>query len=68
VLCGPSGSGKTTLLNMMGCIDRPDTGEIQVDGQAAGAGHDGRCAVGLSRAAHRVRVPELQPAAGVDCL
>ena len=37
VLCGPSGSGKTTLLNMMGCIDRPDDGEIQVDGQAVQA-------------------------------
>ena len=37
VLCGPSGSGKTTLLNMMGCIDRPDTGEIQVDSQAVQA-------------------------------
>ena len=37
VLCGPSGSGKTTLLNMMGCIDRPDAGEIRVDGQAVQA-------------------------------
>ena len=37
VLCGPSGSGKTTLLNMMGCIDRPDAGEFQVDGQAVQA-------------------------------
>ena len=37
MLCGPSGSGKTTLLNMMGCIDRPDAGEIQVDGQAVQA-------------------------------
>ena len=37
VLCGPSGSGKPTLLNMMGCIDRPDAGEIQVDGQAVQA-------------------------------
>lgn len=34
VLCGPSGSGKTTLLNMLGCIDRPDAGEVQVHGQA----------------------------------
>jgi len=33
VLCGPSGSGKTTLLNMMGCIDRPDAGEVHVGGQ-----------------------------------
>ncbi len=37
VLCGPSGSGKTTLLNMMGCIDRPDAGEVHVGGQAVQA-------------------------------
>ena len=30
VLLGPSGSGKTTLLNMIGCIDKPDSGEIIV--------------------------------------
>lgn len=30
VLLGPSGSGKTTLLNMMGCIDKPDKGEVIV--------------------------------------
>jgi putative ABC transport system ATP-binding protein len=33
VLCGPSGSGKTTLLNMMGCIDRPDAGEVLIQGR-----------------------------------
>ena len=32
VLLGPSGSGKTTLLNMLGCIDRPDQGEVRVAG------------------------------------
>lgn len=32
VLLGPSGSGKTTLLNMLGCIDRPDVGEVTVAG------------------------------------
>lgn len=32
VLLGPSGSGKTTLLNMLGCIDRPDEGEVVVAG------------------------------------
>ena len=30
VLMGPSGSGKTTLLNMIGCIDKPDSGEVIV--------------------------------------
>ena len=34
VLLGPSGSGKTTLLNMIGCIDRPDQGEVEVAGCA----------------------------------
>ncbi|MGZ3159067.1 MAG: ABC transporter ATP-binding protein [Burkholderiaceae bacterium] len=33
VISGPSGSGKTTLLNLIGCIDRPDSGEIIVAGQ-----------------------------------
>ncbi len=29
-LLGPSGCGKTTLLNMVGGLDRPDTGEIMI--------------------------------------
>ena len=33
VLLGPSGSGKTTLLNIIGCVDRPDKGEIIVAGR-----------------------------------
>lgn len=27
-LAGPSGSGKSTLLHLIGCLDRPDAGEI----------------------------------------
>jgi putative ABC transport system ATP-binding protein len=34
VISGPSGSGKTTLLNLVGCVDRPDSGEIEVAGHA----------------------------------
>ncbi|HDS09192.1 MAG TPA: ABC transporter ATP-binding protein [Firmicutes bacterium] len=29
-LAGPSGSGKTTLLNIIGCIDKPDNGEVKI--------------------------------------
>ena len=32
VVLGPSGSGKTTMLNLIGCIDRPDRGEVVVAG------------------------------------
>lgn len=32
VIAGPSGSGKTTLLNLFGCMDRPDSGSLSVDG------------------------------------
>jgi putative ABC transport system ATP-binding protein len=32
-LMGPSGSGKTTLLNLIGGLDRPRSGSIEVDGK-----------------------------------
>ena len=31
-LMGPSGSGKSTLLNLLGLLDRPSSGEIQIAG------------------------------------
>ena len=34
LILGPSGSGKTTLLNLIGCIDRPDAGEVRVAGRS----------------------------------
>ena len=31
-LAGPSGSGKTTLLNLLGALDTPTSGKIQLEG------------------------------------
>ncbi|MCS6972345.1 MAG: ABC transporter ATP-binding protein [Turneriella sp.] len=30
---GPSGAGKSTLLNLLGALDKPDSGTIEVDGR-----------------------------------
>jgi putative ABC transport system ATP-binding protein len=43
-LMGPSGSGKTTLMNILGCLDRPTSGEIFLEGQNLSTLHDSQLA------------------------
>jgi putative ABC transport system ATP-binding protein len=40
-LMGPSGSGKSTLLNLIGGIDRPTSGSIEIAGQRTDSMSDG---------------------------
>jgi putative ABC transport system ATP-binding protein len=42
VLIGASGSGKSTLLNLIGCIDSPTRGSVEVCGEAVGGLDDDR--------------------------
>ena len=39
-IVGPSGSGKSTLLNLIGGLDRPSEGEIEIDGKILSALND----------------------------
>ena len=32
-IAGPSGSGKTTILNMIGCVDTPTQGTVEINGK-----------------------------------
>ena len=37
VVAGPSGSGKSTLLHLLGTVDRPDSGTVEIEGRDVGA-------------------------------
>jgi putative ABC transport system ATP-binding protein len=43
-IMGPSGSGKSTLMNILGCLDRPTTGEYILDGEAVASLSDDQLA------------------------
>lgn len=56
-LIGPNGSGKTTLLNLIGGQERPDRGEIRLDGEPlAGLAPDTLAALGMARTFQLARV------------
>src|SRR5205823_14670039 len=39
-MMGPSGCGKSTLLNLIGLLDRPGSGSVQIDGAAVASYRD----------------------------
>ncbi|MBN2043823.1 MAG: ABC transporter ATP-binding protein [Anaerolineales bacterium] len=43
-IMGPSGSGKSTLMNMLGCLDRPTSGEYHLDGESVAEMNDDQLA------------------------
>ncbi len=49
VFAGPSGSGKSTILNLIGCLDRPTSGTVLLEGKDVGKMGDGE--LGRERAA-----------------
>jgi putative ABC transport system ATP-binding protein len=48
-ITGPSGSGKSSLLNLLGCLDKPSSGEYRLDGETVAALDDERISALRSR-------------------
>lgn len=44
-IMGPSGSGKSTLMNILGCLDRPDSGSYMLDGHEVATLNDDQLAI-----------------------
>ncbi len=48
-IMGPSGSGKSTLMNILGCLDRPTSGEYFLDGEMVAQMNDDQLAAVRNR-------------------
>ena len=46
-LLGPSGSGKTTILRMIAGLEKPDTGDIMIDGNRINDIHPAKRGIGF---------------------
>ena len=65
-LMGSSGSGKSTLMNILGCLDRPTSGEYWLNQKEVGRlSADDRAL--LAQQHHGLCISELQSAAPCDC-
>ena len=62
---GPSGSGKSTLLHLLGALETPSAGTIELAGRRFEGLGDAELTAASPRH-DRLRVPVLQPAAGAD--